>query len=214
MASTTQQARTGTPNMSNSSNKSRATANGVAPRHKLSTEPRQTTRDNLTSDKQAHDRLLFLIANMVGVMATVVVKNGDKFTGVLSGASLQKENADASLFVLKMTKRIPSTSGQANGSSNTTEEYVGTGEEYIMIFSQNDIIDLSVENLSLEKSVGKNANSMSICLMCQHLQSLILFQVLLLGSEQTQISLAISLSESESFRLGNLHSVNRKWTCR
>ena len=165
MGSTTQQARTATPNMSNPSNKSRATANGVAPRQKLSTEPRQTTRDNLASDKQAHDRLLFLIANMVGNMATVVVKNGDRFTGVLSGASLQKENADAPLFVLKMTKRISSANGQANGNSNTTDEYVGSGEDHIMTFSQNDIIDLSVENLSLEKSAGKNANSTSISLM-------------------------------------------------
>ena len=166
MGSTTQQARTATPNMSNTSNKSRSTANGVASRQKLSTEPRQSTRDNPTSDKHAHDRLLFLIANMVGNIATVAVKNGDRFTGVLSGASLQKENTDAPLFVLKMTKKISNASGQANGSSNTTDEYIGNGEDHIMTFSQNDILDLSVENLSLEKSAGKNANSMSIYLMC------------------------------------------------
>jgi len=102
---------------------------------------------------------------MVGNMATVVVKNGDRFTGVLSGASLQKENVDAPLFVLKMTKKISNVSGQANGNSNTTDEYIGSGEDHLMTFGQNDIIDLSVENLSLEKSAGKNANSTSISLM-------------------------------------------------
>jgi len=213
MGSTTPQARTGTPNLSNSSNKSRATANGVVPRQKLSNEPRQTTRDNPTSDKHAHDRLLFLIANMVGNMATVVVKNGDRFTGVLSAASLQKDIGDAPLFVLKMTKKISSSNGEANGSFNAIDEYVGNGEDHIMTFSQNDIIDLSVENLSLEKSAGKNANSMSICLMCNIEQELICLQVLLLDSGRTQISLVTSLSGNENFRLGNLPSVNQMSTC-
>jgi len=116
---------------------------------------------NSSSDKLAHDRLLFLIANMVGNVVTITVKTGEQYMGVLSGASLPNTNADGPSFVLKMTRKISAAPDQANGQPESTGEYVGYGGDHAMTFGQKDISDVSVSELSLDKvSVKSNMNGM------------------------------------------------------
>jgi len=148
--------------MSNNSAKPRPTANGATPRNKSVNEPRSPMRDtNSSSDKLAHDRLLFLIANMVGNVVTITVKTGEQYMGVLSGASLPNTNADGPSFVLKMTRKISAAPDQANGQPESTGEYVGYGGDHAMTFGQKDISDVSVSELSLDKvSVKSNMNGM------------------------------------------------------
>lgn len=145
--------------MSNASAKQRPTTNGNVPRNKAVNEPRSSMRDISSSDKLAHDRLLFLLANMVGNSVTVAVKTGDQFTGILSGASLPKDNSDVLSFVLKMTKKSNVAIGQANGDYGGASEYVGYGADHVMTFGLKDISDINVSDLPLDKvSVKNNAN--------------------------------------------------------
>jgi len=112
-----------------------------------------------SSDKLAHDRLLFLIANMVGNVVTIAVKTGEQYTGVLSGASLPNANTDGPSFVLKMTRKISAAPGQTNGQPENAGEYVGYGGDHAMAFGLKDISDVSVSELSLDKvSVKNNMN--------------------------------------------------------
>lgn len=142
--------------MSNTSAKQRPAANGATPRNKSVNEPRSPMRDMTSSDKLAHERLLFLIANMVGNAVNITVRNGEQYTGVLSGASLAKDNVDVPSFVLKMTRKIDAVSGQANGEVNDADAYVGYGGDHVMTFGQKDLSDISVSELSLDKLSAKN----------------------------------------------------------
>ena len=157
--SSTAQARTATPNMSNSSAKQRPTPNGTIPRNKSVNEPRSPMRDITSSDKLAYDRLLFLIANMVGNVVKITVKSGEQYMGVLSGASMPKDSTDAPSFVLRMTTRLDTASGQGDGQAGIGGEYVGYGGDHAMTFSNKDISDISVSELSLDKvSIKSNMN--------------------------------------------------------
>lgn len=146
--------------MPNSSAKQRSQVNGTSARTKSVHEPRAPGHDASNPDKYAHDRLLFLIANMVGNPTTVTVKSGDRFTGILSGASLPKDPTDSPAFVLKMTKKVNSGTTQVNGHADAADEYVGYGEDHVMTFSEKDIFDLNVNSLSLNKVSVKATNGM------------------------------------------------------
>jgi len=145
--------------MPNSAAKQRPIANGSTPRNKSVNEPRSPMRDISSSEKLAHDRLLFLIANMVGNVVNITVKTGEQYTGILSGASLPKDNVEGPSFVLKMTRKISAAPGQANGHAESAGEYVGYGGDNAMTFGQKDICDISVSELSLDKvSIKSNMN--------------------------------------------------------
>lgn len=76
----------------------------------------------------------------------VFLKNGDKFTGVFSTASI--ESADPRV-TLKFAKK---TSQQVNGTTDHSDEYVGEGQDHVMTFGLQDIVDLTVSNLYLAAS--------------------------------------------------------------
>ena len=142
--------------MTGSSAKQRSAANGTTPRNKPVNEPRSPMRDAMGPDRLAHDRLLFLIANMVGNIVNVTVKTGEQYTGVLSGASLSKDNADFPSFVLKMTRKISTPAGQSIAPGDSIDEYVGYGGDHVKTFGQKDISDISVSDLSLDRVSAKN----------------------------------------------------------
>ncbi|GAB7348122.1 hypothetical protein MBLNU459_g6140t2 [Dothideomycetes sp. NU459] len=99
-----------------------------------------------TADQHAHDRLLFLITNFT---------NGEQFTGVFSGSSLEPSDAR---FTMKMVRRTRSASGaRANGANGVSEDYIGHGEDHLIAFDLQDIIDLNVS--SVELSVSEKAQN-------------------------------------------------------
>ncbi|KAK6438994.1 poly(A)-binding protein binding protein [Oleoguttula sp. CCFEE 5521] len=106
-------------------------------------------------EQHAHDRLLFLLAHSTGTDATLTLKNGEQFSGVFSGASL--EAANKSVYILKMAKRtrLPS-SQQLNGERDLPDEYIGEGEDHMMTFDVQDTIDLAVSEVILASAPTQN----------------------------------------------------------
>ncbi|CAK4027913.1 Hypothetical predicted protein [Lecanosticta acicola] len=106
---------------------------------------KQSTND-LHSDKHAHDRSLFLLAQFIGKDVTLSLKNGEQFAGVYSGCSLELSKTQ---HIIKMARRTrPPTQQQANGNTGLSSEYIGQGEDYVMSFDVQDTVDLFVEDVS------------------------------------------------------------------
>lgn len=97
-------------------------------------------------------------AFLQGQDATVTLRTGEVFTGVFSGASLESNEPR---YILKMVKCAnPPSQHQSNGVSDTSDVYIGEGEDHKMAFEIQDTTDLSVSSVSLQgaetKSNGKH----------------------------------------------------------
>ncbi len=76
----------------------------------------------------------------------MTLKNGEQFTGVFSGSSL--ESSAKSVYILKMVKKIKLASHQqVNGNTESSDEYIGEGEDHVMVFDVQDTADLAVANI-------------------------------------------------------------------
>lgn len=86
----------------------------------------------------------------------MTLKNGEQFAGIFSGASLEQARPQ---YTLKMVKRTKSPSNeQANGNSELSDEFEGSGDEHVMSFDVQDTIDLSVPSVELLTSSPKAQN--------------------------------------------------------
>lgn len=84
------------------------------------------------------------------------MKNGDEYTGVLSGTSLDPTEMR---FVFKMVKQTKSgREAQVNGVSTVSDDYVGKGDYHVMAFDMCDVADFNVNNVVLDKSQTKAQN--------------------------------------------------------
>lgn len=81
-----------------------------------------------------------------GIDATITLKNGEQFTGVFSGTSI--ESPAKSTYILKMARRtrLPSHQ-QTNGNTELAEEYVGEGQDHVMTFDVQDTVDFAVSGV-------------------------------------------------------------------
>ena len=87
-------------------------------------------------------------------MATLTLKNGEQFNGVFSGASL--DPADMR-YILKMTKKVhPPAEQQSNGVTNSTIEYIGQGDDHVVNFAIQDVVDLQVAQVVIDRSQNKS----------------------------------------------------------
>jgi hypothetical protein len=151
---------TNSPSLANGSDKSQP---------RSSAQPQHKGNADMTAEKQANDRLLYLLAHstvrtstcklhipnetatdasfcLQGTDATLTLKNGEQFTGVFSGSSL--ESSARSVYILKMVKRTRLASHQQiNGNTDLPDEYVGEGEDHVMVFDTQDTADLAVANV-------------------------------------------------------------------
>ncbi|KAI9701453.1 MAG: hypothetical protein M1836_001508 [Candelina mexicana] len=119
-----------------------------------------TSRETNTPDKHANDRLLFLLGNFIGLSATITTKNREKFEGIFSGASL--EGAE-STYVLSMAKKSTSAGdGPVNGATpESNHAYIGEAPNHRMVFETKDVVDLAVNNVSLNESQSKTLNGVT-----------------------------------------------------
>ncbi|KAF2200441.1 hypothetical protein GQ43DRAFT_73040 [Delitschia confertaspora ATCC 74209] len=109
--------------------------------------------------KHMNDRMMFLLANLTGLAGNITLKNGEKYTGVLSGTSLDPSEMR---YVFKMVKRVQSArDAGVNGPSEATDDYVGVGDFHVMTFDIGDVADFNVSNVVLEKTSSKTPNGMS-----------------------------------------------------
>jgi hypothetical protein len=153
---------TNSPSLANGSDKSQP---------KFPSQPQQKGNADSSSDKQASERLLYLLAHCTvrlnskytvthisiepfadvniyiqGTDATLTLKNGEQFAGVFSGTST--DSSAKNVYTLKMVKRTRLASQQqTNGNAELSDEYIGEGDDHIMHFDVQDTADLSVANV-------------------------------------------------------------------
>jgi hypothetical protein len=134
-----------------------------------------------------------------GLPGIITLKNGDKYSGVLSGTSLDPSELR---YVFKMVKKLlPASNAQTNGASQSSDDYVGSGDYHVMSFDMSDVADFNVNNVVLDKSQLKGPNG-----KCQNpklIRMPRLTKKALLASALTPTFLASSSSASATSRNGN-----------
>jgi hypothetical protein len=91
-----------------------------------------------------------------GLPGTITLKNGEKYSGVLSGTSLDPSELR---YVFKMVKKLmPASNAQTNGTGDVSDDYVGAGDYHVMSFDMSDVADFNVNNVVLDKSSVKGQN--------------------------------------------------------
>ncbi|KAF2262264.1 hypothetical protein CC78DRAFT_545921 [Lojkania enalia] len=134
-------------------------SNGVVNTPKPSQNLSALAGETASPMRHLNDRMMFLLANLSGRPGNIVLKNGEKYTGVLSGTSLDPTEMR---YVFKMVKRVqPVAETQANGISDISDDYVGFGDNHVMSFDIGDVADFNVSNVVLEKPQAKGQNGMS-----------------------------------------------------
>lgn len=126
---------------------------------KPAVSPKPALRESNTPDSHAHDRIIFLLTSFIGLVTTVITKNGDKFSGVFSSSTLEPNDSS---FVLKMAHR-PSQQeqSQTNGVSEVASPYLGSAPDHSMVFDIKDIVDISVANVSTSDVLTKSSKGTS-----------------------------------------------------
>lgn len=125
------------------------------------------------------DRMMYLLANLTvstgaplapsyrarlirgkqGLPGVITLKNGEKYSGVLSGTSLDPSELR---YVFKMVKKLlPAANPQSNGVGDVSDDYVGVGDYHVMSFDMSDVADFNVNHVVLDKSQVKGQNGMS-----------------------------------------------------
>ncbi|KAK5718957.1 poly(A)-binding protein binding protein [Elasticomyces elasticus] len=122
------------------------------------TQPQPQQEVNGVADKHAHDRLLYVLGNCVGLDATIGLKSGEQFTGVFTGFSSAANGGKYILSMVRRTHAAPphqqnNENAQTNGHATPTptaessEEFIGEGEDHTMAFDVQDTTCLSVDNV-------------------------------------------------------------------
>lgn len=91
-----------------------------------------------------------------GNPADVKLKNGEAFSGIFAGASLEGSELRYSLKMVKRTQIAGDH--QVNGDGDAAQEYVGVGSEHDMSFDVADVVALSASNITFAKSQSKPQN--------------------------------------------------------
>ncbi|KAF9693881.1 hypothetical protein EKO04_008543 [Ascochyta lentis] len=127
------------------------------PSNGLATTPKPAntlSAETATPMRHLSDRMMYLLANLTGLPGTITLKNGAKYSGVLSGTSLDPSELR---YVFKMVKQLqPADNAQPNGQP--ADEYAGQGDSYVMSFDMSDVADFNVNNVVLDKTQAKAQN--------------------------------------------------------
>lgn len=94
-----------------------------------------------------------MLASFVGSTTHITVTNGQIFTGLFSSASFPKDASEPKQYVLKYTQQL---------DSDSSEDYIGEGEDYTLVFDVKDVVDVHTPNVSTEKIQAKLTNGMLI----------------------------------------------------
>ncbi|KAH8695699.1 hypothetical protein GQ44DRAFT_634871 [Phaeosphaeriaceae sp. PMI808] len=134
-------------------------SNGVVNTPKPSHNSTTSSGQIGTPMRHLSDRMMYLLANLTGLPGIITLKNGEKYSGVLSGTSLDPSELR---YVFKMVKKLlqPVTT-QTNGTGDAPDDYVGAGDYHVMSFDMGDVADFNVNNVVLDKSQAKGQNGTS-----------------------------------------------------
>ncbi|KAK2879392.1 hypothetical protein FQN49_000935, partial [Arthroderma sp. PD_2] len=132
--------------------------NGTASGRKSTMSPNPASnKESFTPDQHAHDRLIFLLTAAIGSNVTVTMKDGEKFTGIFSGSTLE---SNETILILKMARRSASDpeSAQSNGVGHDEGKYVGSGPDHQLMVDAQDITSLDIPSLSTTGVAAKEQN--------------------------------------------------------
>lgn len=77
---------------------------------------------------------------------------------MLSGTNLDPSEMR---YVFKMVKKVQGANDtQVNGGGDTSDDYIGSGEDHVMIFDMGDVADFHVNSVVLDKANSKGQNGM------------------------------------------------------
>ena len=77
---------------------------------------------------------------------------------MLSGTNLDPTEMR---YVFKMVKRVQGANdAQTNGTSESSDDYIGSGDDHVMIFDMGDVADFCVTGVVLDKTHSKGQNGM------------------------------------------------------
>ncbi|KAL8854678.1 MAG: hypothetical protein Q9221_000460 [Calogaya cf. arnoldii] len=125
-----------------------APQNGNIAQPKMNTQKPAANTELANADKHAHDRLVFLMANFMGLPAVVTVKNADAFSGIFCGSTF--ENNEPKCFLQMVQKVKAKDKTEINGDHETHDDYVGVGENHSMSFDMKDVINVAVEGVTFD----------------------------------------------------------------
>ncbi|KAF2441913.1 hypothetical protein P171DRAFT_366245 [Karstenula rhodostoma CBS 690.94] len=109
--------------------------------------------------RHLNDRMMYLLANLSGLPGHITLKNGEKYTGVLSGTNLDPTEMR---YVFKMVKKVQAANEtHVNGNSEPSDDYIGSGDDHVMIFDMGDVADFHVNGVVLDKTHSKGQNGAS-----------------------------------------------------
>ncbi|KAF2635826.1 PAB1 binding protein-like protein [Massarina eburnea CBS 473.64] len=138
---------------------SNANSNGVANTSRPSQAPAPLSGESASPVKHLSDRMYYLLANLSGLPGNITLKNGEKYTGVLSGTSLDPTELR---YVFKMVKKVQAAGDTVvNGTAEASDDYIGAGDNYVMSFDMSDVADFHVNNVILDKTLSKGQNGVS-----------------------------------------------------
>ncbi|KAF2740625.1 hypothetical protein EJ04DRAFT_424491 [Polyplosphaeria fusca] len=130
-------------------------SNGVVNTPKPSQNSLALSGATASPNRHMSDRMMFLLAQLSGRPGNITLKNGEKYTGVLSGTSLDPSEMR---YVFKMVKRVQAADSQVNGATDISDDYVGVGDYHVMSFDIGDVADFNVSGVTLDKPQTKNQN--------------------------------------------------------
>ncbi|KAK3644106.1 poly(A)-binding protein binding protein [Elasticomyces elasticus] len=141
-------------------------------------QPQPQPEVNGIADKHAHDRLLYVLGNCVGLDATIGLKSGEQFTGVFTGFSSPSTNHNSNggngKYILSMVRRTHAAppqqqndQAQTNGHATPTtesssEEFIGEGEDHTLAFDIQDTTCLSVDDVIVSAPPSTQQNGTAI----------------------------------------------------
>ena len=86
-------------------------------------------------------------------------KNGDAFTGIFAGASLEGQDPS---YLLKMVR--PTSKSVSNGPSHDESEYVGVGPDHAMTFGTSEVTSMLANNVpEVTTTLSQNGTSTDEC---------------------------------------------------
>ncbi|KAI9472063.1 MAG: hypothetical protein EXX96DRAFT_622243 [Benjaminiella poitrasii] len=134
----------------NNSNNNRKWANAAAGRTHAPATHNGPVMQDPSSTKLMHDRMLFLLGNLIGTVVEVTVKDGSKFKGIFHGASTEGELGIA----LKLAQKIYDPSSPIEKDKTNPNPIKNT----LLIFSK-DLVEMNAENLDLTTSETPDRNT-------------------------------------------------------
>lgn len=140
----------------------RPLVNGLRNRNSKPQPDKDSRAEGTNADAQSHDRIIFLLANCVGFPVILHTTSSHRYTGILSGASLDTPDAR---FTLKMARKTKDTTGPVKDGASDDEPYVGYSDDHVMDFARDDVVDIHVQGVVFDKQQTHKTNGVSPTLL-------------------------------------------------